>query len=170
MTIPTHLKVPPKWSVDQYRNLPYTRRAHLDTTQLDAWESMGYHRDSITMFIYQFSNPDIWFEYVSYYFPFLSELRFAFHKLTPGQYLPTHTDAYGYYKTQQAINDPNQIMRYIVFLEDWQEGHLLTVEDRVYTKWVAGDCVGWKGETPHAAINLGTTDRYTLQITGKLIA
>lgn len=170
MTIPTHLKVPLTWSVDQHRNLPYSKQTHRDALQLDAWEAMGYHRDSITMFICQLPDPDVWFSYVANHFTFLSELKFAFHRLTPGHYLPTHSDSYGFYKKQQAIDSPDQIMRYIVFLEDWQEGHLLTVGDHVYSKWIAGDCVGWKGETPHAAINLGTTDRYTLQITGKLIS
>jgi hypothetical protein len=168
--IPTHLSVPLNWSVDQHRNLPYKKDTHRDAAQLDAWETMGYHRDSITMFTHQLPNPENWFAYLIDYFSFLSELRFAFHKLTPGHYLPTHSDSYGFYKKQQSINDSNQIMRYIVFLEDWQEGHLLTIEDHVYTKWAAGDCVGWKGETMHAAINLGTVDRYTMQITGKLIA
>lgn len=168
LTIPTHLKVPLNWSVDQHRNLLYSKESHRNSLELDAWENMGHHRDSITIFICQFKEPDVWFAYIANYFSFLSELKFAFHKLTPGHYLPTHSDSYGFYRQQHAIDDLNQIMRYIVFLEDWQDGQLLTVGDRVYTKWMAGDCVGWKGKTPHAAINFGTTDRYTLQITGKL--
>ena len=54
----------------------------------------------------------------------------------------------------------------MVFLEDWRSGHIMEVDDQQLTGWKAGDWVGWRYDTPHLAANLGTTDRYTLQITG----
>ena len=58
------------------------------------------------------------------------------------------------------------IRRAIVFLEDWASGHYLEVDNEPVVKWSAGDVVVWEYDTPHLAANMGTTPRYTLQITG----
>ena len=58
-----------------------------------------------------------------------------------------------------------KITRYVVFLEDYKTGHFIQISDNVYTRYRAGDFVKWSGYTAHAAYNLGTEDRYTLQIT-----
>jgi hypothetical protein len=86
--------------------------------------------------------------------------------MIPGHYLPNHRDPYSFYKQSNNINDVNQIKRYVIFLEDWADGHYLTIGDRVITNWSAGDVAGWSGEQLHSAINLGTINRYTLQLTG----
>jgi hypothetical protein len=33
-------------------------------------------------------------------------------------------------------------------------------------KWRAGDVIEWCYDTPHMAANMGSTARYTLQVTG----
>ena len=90
----------------------------------------------------------------------------SIHKLPPGHYLPTHIDRYSFYRNRFNISNVDRVHRYVVFLEDWKDGHYLKVGNVVYQHWKQGDCVGWIGETPHSAINLGVEDRYTLQITG----
>jgi len=62
--------------------------------------------------------------------------------------------------------DRSDVMRAIVFLEDWQPGHYSQMSDTGIVNWQAGDYVMWSADTPHAAANIGTQPRYTLQITG----
>ena len=58
------------------------------------------------------------------------------------------------------------IGRALVMLEDWKPGHYLDLDDVAVTDWKAGDYFWWTDDTPHTAANIGTEDRYTLQITG----
>jgi nitrite reductase/ring-hydroxylating ferredoxin subunit len=55
-------------------------------------------------------------------------------------------------------------------MEDWKPGHYLEVSGKGFVNWGAGDYFMWKNFCPHAAANIGIEDRYTLQITGELIA
>jgi hypothetical protein len=99
-------------------------------------------------------------------FNFLALTSYCVHRLRPGHYIPTHVDHYSYFATKNNISDIKLIHRYIVFLEDSQDGHVLIVNNQALTSYQAGDVHGWTGTTPHAALNFGLTDRYTLQITG----
>ena len=148
-----------------YKNLDYEERYFLDSDQTSSWAAVGHHLPVTTIFVNQSFSIDK-YPHIKKHFEDLNNIGVCFHKLTPGHYLPTHIDRYGFYKKKHNIKDSNNIHRYVIFLEDWKDGHLLTVGNTVYSNWKAGDCVGWVGETPHSAINLGLEDRYTLQITG----
>lgn len=89
----------------------------------------------------------------------------AINKLTPGQVLPLHKDLYTIYKKVHGINDIERIERYIIFLEDCENGHFMQIEDKFITQWTAGDVISWQGTTKHAAYNMGTNDRYVMQLT-----
>ena len=86
--------------------------------------------------------------------------------MQPGTILPYHSDTYVRFCEIYGVTDISTIIRYVVFLEPWQSGHYLEINDEPITKWHRGDAVYWQGETPHIAANIGQTDRYTLQITG----
>ena len=100
------------------------------------------------------------------YFSFLELPSFCVHRLKPGRYIPTHSDHYAYYANKYNITNLNIIHRFIVFLEDYQDGHILVINDRAYLSYKAGNVCSWSGTTPHAALNYGLTPRYTLQVTG----
>jgi hypothetical protein len=93
------------------------------------------------------------------------EATFSVQKMSPGMILPYHNDQYGHYRRAHNVTDINCITRIILFLEDWQPGHISEINGHVNTNWHAGDWVSWQGNTPHLAANIGHTDRYTLQIT-----
>ena len=99
-------------------------------------------------------------------FGFLKNAMICVQKMLPGMILPTHTDKFSYYTKMHAVDNKDQIMRIIVFLEPWQPGHVSEVDGQPNTLWKAGDWISWFGQTPHMAANIGQTDRYTLQITG----
>ena len=89
----------------------------------------------------------------------------AFNRTPPGNFLPLHCDLYTKFIEKFHIADPNQIHRFIIFLEHSKPGHLMQIENTVIADWSAGDYVDWSGSTKHAAYNLGWDHRYTLQIT-----
>jgi len=92
---------------------------------------------------------------------------YAVHEMIPGSLLPLHRDKYSFFKKINEIENENEIIRIIVFLQDKMPGHLLEIDNCSVTNWVAGDWVKWRGTALHLAANLGNSNRYTLQITGK---
>lgn len=158
--------LPIPWSIEQHRNLTYTDDQFKDTIQNTQWADAGLPLDYLTIGLHQLDQPYDWMLPVVQKFEFLKNVKFCFHRLRPGHYLPTHYDQYGYYSKTHNIDHIDCIHRYIVFLEDGKDGHYLTIDNAVYYNWHAGETVGWAGTTPHSALNFGTTDRYTLQITG----
>lgn len=99
-------------------------------------------------------------------FDWIKDKSYAVHRMDPNMILPLHIDRYGYFTTKHSISDISKIVRVIVFLEDQKLGHVLQVSGITVPNWQAGDYVYWRGNDPHIAANLGTHDRYTLQITG----
>jgi hypothetical protein len=96
----------------------------------------------------------------------LDDIAFSVQKMLPGMILPYHRDKYGFYLSKHQNLTINEIQRIIVFLEDWKPGHISEVDGESHTQWNQGDWITWCGSTPHLAANLGSSDRYTLQITG----
>jgi hypothetical protein len=154
--------ITPFWD-DFYKSLTYETSLFKDPEQLAVWESAGHHIPSTAIDICQFKNPHP--EFIKNFD--LKNIGVCVHRLRPGHYLPMHIDKYEFYKNNNNIDSLTQIHRFVIFLEDWKIGHYLQVLDKIHVGWKKGDCIGWAGETPHSAINLGTADRYTLQITGE---
>jgi hypothetical protein len=86
--------------------------------------------------------------------------------MRPGDVIPEHGDTFQRFCKLYDISDIRQITRYIVFLETWQSGHYLEIDGAPISLWSAGEWVSWNGSTKHTAANLGSTNRYTLQLTG----
>ena len=79
--------------------------------------------------------------------------------------IPTHRDSYVKYRSlfNCKLKD---IRRAIIFCDDWHPGHVFEIEGTPITKYKKGDFICWTGNTPHMAANIGTTTRYTIQVTG----
>jgi hypothetical protein len=85
--------------------------------------------------------------------------------MPPGTVLPEHGDTYTKFKEIHKVKNTT-IIRIIVFLKDWQQGHYMEMNGEPVLKWRAGDWVCWSDGFLHTAANVGKTNRYTLQITG----
>ena len=150
---------------DFYKNVTYEQSYFRDEDQVLKWKSAGHTIENTIIHINQTAGIDYALK-LSQYFPELTNIEIGLHKIVPGHYLPLHRDKYSFYRKKYNISNINNVVRYVVFLEDSKPGHYLVVNDTVYSSWKAGDAVGWIGDTIHSAINLGSEDRYTLQITG----
>jgi hypothetical protein len=60
----------------------------------------------------------------------------------------------------------NDVIRYTMFLQDWEPGHVFVYEDKVNPIYKKGDIFEWSDpELLHGVVNLSFNPRYTLQIT-----
>ncbi len=93
----------------------------------------------------------------------LSDRIDRIHVQWPGQVFSKHLDRLGkLYK-----EDPKKIMRIMVQLTDWDQGHFSQYGNFTYSHWKAGDIhtFDWKN-VPHSSANAGHTPRVTLLTTG----
>ena len=85
----------------------------------------------------------------------------------PGNVMPWHQDQFFYFKRQNPGQD-QYVVRFIVFQTDWQNGHLLQAGNSFVSHWTAGDILLWYPDRWHLSANVGTTDKWTFNVTGIL--
>lgn len=151
------------WSAQDYKSLPYQTHSNV----YNGFNFVDPEDDSR----YKMIATDVYgglenFLNFGQYFTQLDNKVYQVTRLQPGMILPLHGDRYSTYRSRNNITDPDQIVRIIVFLEDWKSGHYLEVAGKPFVNWQAGDWVSWTYDTPHLAVNNGHDNRYTLQITG----
>ncbi len=78
-------------------------------------------------------------------------------KLKPGQYQTVHQDPHLYTSVRPV--------RYTMFLQDWQPGHIFIYNNKTISDYKAGDLFEWDSPLmEHAVINTSHVIRYSLQI------
>lgn len=85
------------------------------------------------------------------------------HVQRPGEIWNLHID-----KLQKWDPDhPEQVMRIMIQLTDWQPGQFWSYGNYNYSQWRAGDVTTFDwANVPHATANAGFDPRVTLQLTG----
>ena len=160
--------IDPFWD-DEYKHLDYTVEEFNNLKDVAHWTQQGYScKFTGAMCDMRKSQPS-WNNKFIEHFERLGwkDIGTSYYRMDPGTILPKHHDTYKrYIEIFELENLHASIFRAIVFLEDWSSGHYLEVADEPITQWSAGDVVTWWYDTPHLAANMGTTPRYTLQITG----
>lgn len=157
----------PWWGL-AHRDLPYINEPFNDQDSLKQWRMLGYTQTKFTGDMYDMRFPATeWLNKFSSCFAF-ANLCWSVYRMTPGSVLPTHSDTYSRYRLIHDLDRSADVIRIIVYLEDWQSGHYTEMAGSPVTGWRAGDWVSWYNDFPHLAANIGHTDRYTLQLTGTL--
>jgi hypothetical protein len=161
-------RITPFWD-DEYQHLDYFQETFNDSQALERWQRLGFTsrftgdlcdmRQAQPMwnrrFIEIFSQRG-W-----------NNIGTAYYRMMPGTVLPAHRDTYHRYaEIFDLQNKKHCIRRAVIFLESWQSGHYFEGDNIPVTGWQAGDVCEWQYDLEHMAANLGTTPRYTLQITG----
>ena len=151
------------WS-GAYKNLSYINEPFNDPASLKEWRDLGYTQTKFTGDMYDMrqEEPD-WMFAITEAFPW-RYFSWSVYRMNPGTTLPMHGDTYARFR--ELHNWSGDVRRAVVFMEDWQSGHISEIEDTVITGWKAGDYIVWKNDTQHLAANVGKTARYTLQVTG----
>ena len=85
-------------------------------------------------------------------------LNWWFVILYPGEFQAMHIDP--------QLTEVENPVRYTLFLQDWEPGHVFVYDDEILTKYKKGDLFEWSDPmTLHGPANIGYNTRYTLQIT-----
>ncbi len=153
----------PVWR-DAYEDLMYINEPFNDPVSLKEWRNLGYTQTKFTGDMYDMRQEEPeWMHLIHNVFDW-RYFSWSVYRMNPGCCLPMHGDIYERFR--KLHNWQGDIHRAIIYMEDWQSGHVSEIEDTVITDWRAGDYIVWKNDTPHLAANVGKTSRYTLQITG----
>ena len=92
-------------------------------------------------------------------------------KQYPGNIIPWHYDTHITFKNLIKNNEKlknKKVIRYMVFLTDWDWGHYFCVGNKVCHQWKAGDIITWDPVIHHCGSNAGMTAKITLNITGTI--
>ena len=155
--------IDPSWK-DQYKDLAYINEPFNDPISLKEWRELGYTQTKFTGDMYDMRQLEPkWMNSLRDHFTW-KHFSWSLYRMNPGCCLPMHSDTY--LRFRQLHNWQGDIHRAIIYMEDWQSGHVSECENTVITNWRAGDYIVWKNDTLHLAANVGKTPRYTLQITG----
>ena len=172
------------WWTTEHRSLSYTREPFNNKNDIQRFTDMGFSHKYYTGEMYDMRNttPE-WFDLDRFkkYFNF-HLLSWSFYKMTTGVILPVHVDTFKKFKEMHMDGvvgsgerngfhidgevKQGTIVRSLVMLEDWQQGHYLDMDNYPIVNWKAGDYFIWEESVPHTAANIGELDRYTLQFTG----
>jgi hypothetical protein len=160
--------VPAFWN-DEFKQLEYINETFNDPKSVESWLAQGF-ADKFTGDMCDMRSPQpSWNKVIIEVFEQMGwqDIGTSYYRMAPGTILPTHQDLYTKYITLFGLEGKEHtIRRAVIFLEDWKPGHYLEVMEQPVVKWQAGDVVEWVYDTPHMAANMGSTPRYTLQITG----
>ena len=158
------------WWGTCHRDLDYRNEPFNNPNDLVRWRELGFTQTVFTGDMYDMRNPQPeWYDGFEAYFKSWKNVSWSFYRMRPGTILPLHSDTYARYKQIHQLSSTGKIWRAVIFLEDWQSGHYLEIDNIPVTKWQAGDYVAWNNDVEHLAANMGVTDRYTLQLTGHTV-
>jgi hypothetical protein len=160
--------VPSFWD-DEFKHLEYLNETFNDPESVQRWLAQGFANQFTGDMCDMRSAQPSWNKTIIEVFEQMGwqDVGTSYYRMMPGNILPTHQDLYKkYIELFDLGGQEHTIHRAVIFLEDWQPGHYLEAMDCPMVKWRAGDVVEWVYDTPHMAANMGSTPRYTLQVTG----
>lgn len=85
----------------------------------------------------------------------------------PGNVWPWHRDYFVMFKKQNP-GESEYIVRFIVFMKDWDPGHMFNAGNSIFSNWKAGDVIVYHPTRFHIGANAGMTDKWTQNVTGIL--
>ena len=137
--------------------------------KIKSYTSWGYKKEN-TLFYRAFSS-----DHMKIFNKFIkvTGLKFAASsiiKQPPGNTIPwhydTHVDFYSRIKKKKLKIKKKEIIRYMLFLEDWDWGHFFCVGSSPISKWKKGDIITWDPLVHHTGSNGGMKPKATMNITG----
>jgi hypothetical protein len=93
----------------------------------------------------------------------LDDMMCRIHVQQPGQVWNLHLDKLEKWNKE----DPDTVLRFMIQLTDWQQGHFWSYGNYHHAYWKAGDVTSFDWQNiPHSTANAGHSPRVTLQVTG----
>ena len=158
---------------DQSRNLPVVDDETLKGTPLydiqNEYKKYGYSQYNTKLWKTTTGGEKINFDWekdICHQLP-LDRALATVTRQDAGQVLPWHMDRYFYLKSRFPT-DTRPVWRFLLFLSDWEIGHLIQVKNTVYANWTRGDVIVWQPDSYHLSANAGLATKWTCNITGFL--
>ena len=137
-------------------------------SRINSFIEWGYRKEQ-TKYLQIFSDeyPKLFEKFIK-----LSRLGYATSSLIkqyPGNIIPWHYDTHVTFRNKiKKYQDlkKKKILRYMVFLTDWDWGHYFCIGNNVIHQWKAGDVITWDPLIHHCGSNAGMSPKITLNITG----
>lgn len=152
-----------------YKNFDYINKPFNDQKMIETWKSFGHNYERYTGLMRDQSQklPD-WCFNILEKIP-LQNSSVTLYCMMPGTIMPEHSDTFIKYRELMNLNKDDNVGRVVIFLEDWKSGHYFEIDEVPIVNWKKGDYVLWKNDTSHMAANLGKENRYTMQVTGRVV-
>lgn len=160
--------IDPFWD-DEFKKLEYHHEPFNDPKSVERWLAMGFGEKICGAMCDMKHRQPSWNKKIIEYFESRGwqDVGTSYYCMSPGTVMPEHSDLYRAYIKKFGLEEKTHtIRRALILLEDWKPGHYLDCMGRAFVHWRAGDVVEWTYDTPHTAANIGSVDRYTLQVTG----
>ena len=160
--------IPEFWD-DEFTRLEYANEIFNDSSMTQTWLEQGFSNQFTGDMCDMRSAQPSWNKTIIDIFAQMGwkDIGTSYYRMMPGTILPTHQDLYKkYIELFDLQGQEHTIHRAVIFLQDWQSGHYFEGNGEPMLRWQAGTTVEWCYDTPHMAANLGSTPRYTLQVTG----
>ena len=155
---------------DEFKTLEYITEPFNDTGVVVEWMSAGFNGPFGGSMCDMRSPQPTWnHKFIEFFqtYEHWKDIGTSYYRMEPGSSLPNHVDTYSRYIDLFNLKGrESTIRRAIVFLEPRKQGHFVECEGTGYAAWIAGFTLVWSWDAPHAAYNMGSEPRYTLQITG----
>jgi len=152
---------------NEHKLLPYVR-PDMTEKQRQEYISAGYELNpTINFSVEEYVEPTIpnWATDISKIFGLWNQvvkfIRVSQYDIIP----PYHIDITTYCSEHQA--DPDDVMNGILFLEDWEPGHMLEIDGVPHTNWKAGNWFKFRSDRQVSYANVGKRKIYMLQLIGK---
>jgi hypothetical protein len=136
--------------------------------RMQSFRDFGYKKDQTEFYqIFSDEYPKLFENFIK-----LSGLGCASSSLIkqyPGNIIPWHQDTHITLKNKLSKFKElknKKIIRYMIFLTDWDWGHYFCVGNNVVHQWRAGDIITWNPIVHHCGSNAGMTPKITLNVTG----
>jgi len=133
--------------------------------RIKRYKSWGFNESNTTFYqVFDNEHPTVFKKFID--ITELDDPVASFITQKPGNTLPFHRDTFIDYKLRNNLDPKNdKVVRYMIFMEDWQPGHTFLVEDEPIINWKKGDMIYW-GSKYHVGSNAGRVPKTTLNITG----
>ncbi len=151
---------PSTWKTRGYKGQGVEAPREDQVAEENDLEAQGYGKDYVITHI-NWQLPDSLKAVVDNFA--LKDCMSRLHIQKPGEVWNLHID-----KLQKwAPENPETILRVMIHLTDWEQGHFWSYGNYVHTQWRAGDVTTFDwANLPHSTANAGHNPRVTLQLTG----
>ena len=155
------------WWGTSHQTLSFINEPFNNPNDIKKWQELGFTHDKFTGDMYDMRKPTPnWMDIKQLQSTFqFEQLSWSFYRMTSCTILPEHIDTFSRFKELYDTTNKT-IVRALVMLEDWKQGHYVDMDGIANTNWKAGDYYIWEEDCLHTAANIGLADRYTLQLTG----